>query len=223
MKDNYCLPIIEKKKSDVIKIIQEHQSEYTYFEIWLDYIDNLDKTFLEDLRANKNNKIILLFRRKNLEPIHMSFEKRKEIIEYLKYTHILFDLDITQKDEIKYCITNNYIKRVIVSYHNYEKTPDEQSLKEIITKIQLCNPYIIKISTMCRNEKDVHVLLKILLILKARKQKYIVLGMGEKGKITRIIGSMWGNEITFAPIAKGKSSAPGQLSKQTLDTIFQLL
>ena len=47
--------------------------------------------------------------------------------------------------------------------------------------------------------------------------------MGEFGTITRIFGTLWGNEMIYAPKEKKNASAPGQLTKIQLETIFKEL
>jgi 3-dehydroquinate dehydratase len=59
--------------------------------------------------------------------------------------------------------------------------------------------------------------------LKKENKRCIILGMGEHGMITRIFGTLWGNEMVFAPQTKSEASAPGQLTKQQLATIFATL
>ena len=44
--------------------------------------------------------------------------------------------------------------------------------------------------------------------------------MGEKGFITRIFGTIWGNEITFAPKTLAEKSASGQLTKKQMEDVF---
>ena len=39
----------------------------------------------------------------------------------------------------------------------------------------------------------------------------VVLGMGEMGKITRIMAPFLGAEFTFAAMDEGKETAPGQI------------
>jgi 3-dehydroquinate dehydratase len=68
--------------------------------------------------------------------------------------------------------------------------------------------------------------LKLLLLqqnLAVQKKKHIVLGMGEFGTITRVYGTLWGNELIYAPIVKQEASAPGQLTKKELKDIFSIL
>lgn len=47
--------------------------------------------------------------------------------------------------------------------------------------------------------------------------------MGEFGIITRIFGTIWGNEMIFAPKSIEGASAPGQLTKKQLEDIFKAL
>ena len=86
MKQKYCLPIIKSKTEEVLKIISGNQNSYDFFEIWLDYIKDLNLAFIEKLRKELNGKLIFLFRRQNLETPKMDFKKRiednREIISY---------------------------------------------------------------------------------------------------------------------------------------------
>lgn len=77
MKIKYCLPIVKTNKKTVLKIIEGNQ-DYDFFEIWLDYIEDLDFDFLKKLIHKHDGKLIFLFRRMNLENIKMDLEKRKK-------------------------------------------------------------------------------------------------------------------------------------------------
>jgi 3-dehydroquinate dehydratase type I len=76
---------------------------------------------------------------------------------------------------------------------------------------------------MCQTEQDALRLLQLLLELKAKNQRCIILGMGEHGITTRIFGTLWGNELIFAPETLAEQSAPGQLTRQQLDNITAIL
>lgn len=224
MKIKYCLPIIKNKKSEVLKTIADNSQQYEYFEIWLDYIDDLDEGFIRNLQEQLESRLILLFRRKNLEPVHMNKNRRSEIIYLLDNTSVFLDLDITdQKEELDFVKHNNLKIKTIVSYHNYKKTPTDESLKEIIDTMKKYNPEILKIATKCNSQKDALRLLELLLAMKEKQVKSIVLGIGSEGLITRIFGSMWGNEMIFAPLIKDESSAEGQLTREEIETLFKIL
>lgn len=217
----YCLPIIKNDKNQILETIERQKDSYAYFEIWLDYVDDLGTAFLQKLTNDLQDRLVVVFRRQELAPMQMSFEQRCEIIDLLHDTRALVDLDIaTHMPEIEYFQRQNIKLRTIVSYHNYEETPD---LPEILQQISKHNPEILKIATKCQNEKDALRLLDTLITLKQTKQKYIILGMGEQGLITRIFGPLWGNELVFAPRSSSEQSAPGQLTKDQLDKITEII
>lgn len=224
MNKKYCLPIIKNKKSEVLEVIHSNIADYSYFEIWLDYIGDLDETFIKELMELLQEKLILLFRRQNLEKVKMELEKRIRVISLLENSESLIDLDVfDQKDELEHIKNTQLEVKTIVSYHDYEKTPENEKLKEIIDTMNKYKPTVYKIATMCTKEIDSLRLLYMLLELKERNLKYIVLGMGEFGMITRIFGTQWGNEMIFAPKVATEQSAPGQLTKNQLETIFKEL
>jgi 3-dehydroquinate dehydratase I len=223
MKINYCLPIIKETKKEILEVINAYRKEYEYFEVWLDYVKDLDQSFLKELLEKHQDKLIIVLRQKNLEPIKMSLEKRLEIIKLLNNSDSYLDLDISQQEELKYIETNAFTVKKIISYHNYEETPEKEKLNEIIDRIKKYTPEIIKISTYCKSEKDALNLLYLQQKLKKEEKKHIILGMGKSGIVTRIFGTVWGNEITFAPIDKSDASAPGQLTKNQLENIYEIL
>jgi 3-dehydroquinate dehydratase len=47
--------------------------------------------------------------------------------------------------------------------------------------------------------------------------------MGKHGVITRVFGTVWGNELTFTPVELSSRSAAGQLTVDKLDSIMQAL
>lgn len=224
MKYPYCLPVIKSSKEEVLATIQRHKDEYAYFEVWLDYIEGLDSAFLKKLQSELSERLVVVFRRLELAPIKMSLAQRFELLNSLDGSPVLVDLDmITQAAEIDYMKQKDYKLQTIVSYHNYQKTPDEDKLQEIMQQIRKKNPTILKIATNCQNEKDSLELLNLMLSLRKGSQKYIVLGMGEPGLVTRIFGSLWGNELIFAPEHVTEQSAPGQLTRKQLDNILQTI
>lgn len=220
----YCLPIIKNTKNEVLKEISENLNEYEYFEIWLDYINDLDELFIKIIMEKLAEKLIIVFRRKNLEETKISFEDRMDIISVFKSSRILLDLDIfNQKKELDYLQKKALDLKVIVSYHNYEETPSDEKLNEIIDTMKIYNPFIFKIATYCNNQKDALRLLSLLLAIKKEDVKCIILGMGQLGIVTRIFGSFWGNEMIFAPKEDSQKSAQGQLTKNELELVFKIL
>lgn len=221
-KMKYCLPIIKPQTKQVLEVISKHKDSYDYFEIWLDYIQDLDLDFIKKLSKEYGKKIIFLFRRQYLEKPKLSSDKRIAIINLLSNTDSILDLDInSQKKEIDYIKRTNKNIALIISYHNYKKTPSLPELNQLILKMIKIKGQIIKVSTFCRNDSDALNLIDLLVILKEKEIKCIVLGMGPKGKTTRIAGAILGNEINFAPLTLKNKSSSGQLTKNNLEKIIR--
>lgn len=220
MKIKYCLPVIKNTRKAVLKSLK--LKGFDFYEIWLDYIQDLDDKFAVSLAKKFRGKIIFVFRRQNLEKIRLPLEKRKHIISSLQHSNTLLDLDfLTQQEELDFLRQKNSNIKLILSYHNYQETPALNYLENLINKMTVFNPNIFKISTFCKAEEDALNLLHLLLSLKKQQIKYIVLGMGQKGLITRIFGSIWGNEFNFAPFDVKEKSAKGQLTKSQLENILK--
>ncbi|HEX5797089.1 MAG TPA: type I 3-dehydroquinate dehydratase [Candidatus Saccharimonadales bacterium] len=221
MKNKYCLPIIDTSLDKVRQIIKSHQQNYGYFEVWLDYMQNVTASDAISLAQNFPGKIIFVFRRRNLEPINIPLEKRVEILRRLSDEDCLVDFDITpQAEDLDYVQKNNLQFKKIVSYHDYKQTPTDLQIRQIITRIESFGPDIIKLSVFCNSNKDALRLLQLEQDLSAQDKPHIVLGMGENGLITRIFGTLWSNALAFVPETADAESAPGQITRDKFEKII---
>jgi 3-dehydroquinate dehydratase type I len=96
--------------------------------------------------------------------------------------------------------------QLIISYHNFEKTPDLSELEEISELCHTQHADIVKIACMVNNEQDI-------LNLKSlynKKYPIIAVGMGETGIITRIRACEWGAPFTFVAANADETTVPGQ-------------
>ena len=224
MRVQYCLPIIHSSKKKILETIRADWEEYHYFEVWIDYVDNLDDTFIKTLERSLEERLIIVFRRRNLETMRLKLDRRLRIIDTLHKCKSFIDLDVFQhKRELSHIKNHALEINSIVSYHNYQMTPGDETLMSVIDAMDEHKPTIYKIATMCASESDVIRLLQLILKLQDRNVKYILLGMGKFGIVTRIVGTLWGNEMIFAPKVTKERSAPGQITKSQLKTIFSIL
>lgn len=222
MRTKYCLPIIKNSKKQVLKSL--NTKGFDYYEVWVDYIKDLDEKFILDLAKNFKGRIIFVFRRQHLEPIRLTLEMRKKLISLLSKFPIFLDLDfLTQHEELEFLRKNATKLKLILSYHNYKETPKLDYFANLTAKMRRYNPAIYKFATFCQTEQESLILLNLLLKLKEQKLKYIVLGMGKNGLIVRIFGAVWGNEFNFAPVNLKEKSAEGQLTKKKLELILKYM
>ena len=222
--NRYCLPIIKRIRSEVQANIESNLSKFRYFEVWLDYVEDLDSGFAASLVGLYPHRLIMIFRRQNLEPMQISSEERFKILSTLSRKQVLVDLDISvQAEEITRLQSERMSLKTILSYHNYALTPSDTELRSITDRMEGWGAHIMKIATHCSIQRDALRLLSLLIDLREDGHKSIVLGMGKHGVITRVFGTVWGNEMAFAPIEAVSKSAPGQLTVDKLDSIMQAL
>ena len=221
IKIKYCLPIIKKSKKEVLTAIAKYKGEYQFFEVWFDAIKDLDIAFINKLIKMLGDKLILLSHRGSEVKTKASKEQKRQILKALHRSRAFIDLDVSEKAEIAYVRENKLKIKTIVSYHNYKGVPN--SFDKIFRQMRTTNAKIYKIALMCKTETEVLQILAIQQVFKKYNLKHIVIGMGERGLVTRILGTLWGNELVYAPKTKAEASAPGQLTKGELERIFKTL
>lgn len=95
----------------------------------------------------------------------------------------------------------------IVSYHNFDETPE--NLEEIHQKIAKLDPDIIKITTMANNPMDN---VRALRLCRDSDIPTAAFCMGEMGMNSRILCGRFGSPFTYATFHPERQLAPGQLS-----------
>jgi 3-dehydroquinate dehydratase-1 len=113
--------------------------------------------------------------------------------------------------------------KLIFSYHNFDKTPDEAFIIDKLVQAQQMGADIAKVAVMPKDYNDVLVLLSA--TLKARTEylriPIITMSMGPEGGVTRLAGGLFGSDLTFA-IGK-EASAPGQIPIGALRQAIKVL
>ena len=112
-------------------------------------------------------------------------------------------------------------KKLLVSYHEYKVTPTIEKLKGILNKMRKESPAVIKIATMVNTPKDIFVLTD-LLKEKKKNEKLIVIGMGEMGKLTRIMFPTMGSYLTYASM-EGEKIAPGLMNQKEMESVYNII
>lgn len=155
-------------------------------------------------------------------------DKRLDLAKAVMHTKLidLIDIELINGEKIiKEIIdeAHNNDVYVIVSHHNFTKTPPKDKIIEKLQELQICGADMAKIAVMPHNFKDVLTLLEAALEFKEKHAEVplIAISMSEKGIISRVGGHLFGSSITFA---SGKSaSAPGQIPIAELRASMDLL
>ncbi|MDR0815715.1 MAG: type I 3-dehydroquinate dehydratase [Bacteroidales bacterium] len=109
--------------------------------------------------------------------------------------------------------------QVIISYHDFEKTPELSVLNGIIEQSQKKGADWVKLAVTANTAADAARIMS----LYERHDRLIAFAMGDAGKITRIAAPFLGAPFTFASIDEARITAPGQLTEAQMKIIFQLL
>ena len=109
--------------------------------------------------------------------------------------------------------------RVIISYHDFERTADREELESVMIGCYEKGGEIAKIATRVNAPEDI----RNLLSLYDLPGKKVIIGMGTQGRITRLIAPYLGAEFTFASTGRSGETAPGQLSLKELKDIYKVI
>ncbi|MCX8176713.1 MAG: type I 3-dehydroquinate dehydratase [Candidatus Bathyarchaeota archaeon] len=110
----------------------------------------------------------------------------------------------------------------IVSFHDFEKTPEKAVLQQILEKEISNEADVCKIVTTARSLMDNLTLLSFLWEEK-EKAKIVCFAMGPHGKPSRILSPIFGGYFTIAALNRGEETAPGQMTLQEMKTAYKAL
>lgn len=137
----------------------------------------------------------------------------------------ILDVEYSRGKEILSALKNKCREKSVVflvSYHNFEKTPDEKYLIELSKSMKISGADICKLAVMPENDRDVLRLLSVADIMGNQIHiPHISIAMGEKGMISRIYAGRLGSVLTFASL--DQASAPGQIDTAEMEKILQIL
>lgn len=112
----------------------------------------------------------------------------------------------------------------VLSYHNFRKTPANDTLLAIYREMETLGGDILKIAVMPERREDLLRMLQVSLqASREREHPVIAISMGEMGAESRICCEAIGSAVTFASLSQ--ASAPGQIPvgklRQVLETIHE--
>jgi 3-dehydroquinate dehydratase type I len=109
--------------------------------------------------------------------------------------------------------------RVIVSFHDFKRTPPREDLEKAVAHSFERGADIAKIACMVRSPRDNARLLGLL----DDGRPLIVVGMGGRGRITRIAAPLLGGVLSYAAKDGGRETARGQVPAAPLERILSEL
>jgi 3-dehydroquinate dehydratase/shikimate dehydrogenase len=103
----------------------------------------------------------------------------------------------------------------IVSYHNFQETPED--LNALHARLAGLNADIVKIATMAHGPHDN---VRLLRLMRTARVPTIAICMGEFGQASRILAGKFGAPFSYATFHAERTMAPGQLSYQQMREVY---
>lgn len=196
-----CVSLAEKDPNVCLEILEKVEMA----EIRIDLAELSDKNIMKIFSARK--KLIATCR-----PGKYSLTERIRKLKLAIESGATFvDIEFEADDDFRNAImVYAHVRQcdVIISYHNYEMTPELDELEQIMKKCFEFGADLAKIATLVKVNRDNS---KILSLYKA-PGRLVAIGMGELGKISRIVAPFLGAEFTYASLTDDNATAPGQIS-----------
>ena len=107
---------------------------------------------------------------------------------------------------------------IVCSYHDFTGTPTTSRILDALISTA-SRGGLAKVAFKVNNMGDVRRLVEAARLFSITGNKYVLLGMGELGQITRVMSEALGSAFTYGSLEKGKEAAPGQLDVSTLKAL----
>lgn len=218
-----CVPIVETSLNQAQKNVYQASKIADLIELRMDYLKTPQvPTFLND----REKPFIITHRRKEEGGKHKRDEKKRfetleeAILQGVEYV----DVEVrSQRSLLHHLISHRRETRIILSYHDFQKTPSIKELKNLFNQMVQWDVDIIKIVTLAQSWEDNLNILSLIPYSRNRDQEILAFCMGSKGKISRILSPLMGGAWTYATLNRGKGSAPGQLTVYEVKEIWERL
>lgn len=215
--NSVCLVVEASDFTDFFRQLEQAQLCCQLLELRIDALANISIEKLQQLADILTVKAIVTCRSK----LHGgrfagSVAEQNKLLQAANDSGFHYiDVDLSIADQIQ---INDKRCMKIISYHNFDMTPEIQDLKLVVQRMRELDGDIFKIATMCHALQDAMRLLKFLLA-KPDDESMIVLGMGLEGKITRLLSPLLGGYLTFAS-SEDRMLSLGQIPYQALQSFY---
>lgn len=243
-----CVPIVGRTDEEVLAqseaIIKEAKRleelglrPYPVVEIIefrADYYDHVtNQTLLTELlgklRKQHPDRLILFTYRSEEEGGELRHDRAENMIDDISAWAMvsgyidLLDIEVLSGN---YRVVRNSTKArdlgigVVMSYHNFEKTPHNNNMEDLLWDMEQLGGDILKIAVTPKNHFDVDRVLELTEAVTRGHSSHpisrpvVMISMQPLGAVTRTAGAKTGSAFTFATVGQG--SAAGQLTLEDL-------
>ena len=221
MKYKTCVSIAETTPNKIKHTLKTALKKSDYVEIRFDFLKMEQiPVALEMIKKDLKN-IVCTLRPKTEGGKFLGNEKERVAILKLiaEYSPFLLDVEFNTLKKnlslVKYL--NSTKTKLLVSWHDFKKTPSSTELKKKMNQMSKFSPNV-KIVSTAKSTDDSTRMLE--LYSKKGNNNLISFAMGDFGRISRILCLYLGSPYTY--VSLGKAIAPGQFSVDEVKKITNL-
>jgi 3-dehydroquinate dehydratase type I len=202
-----------------LKVIRQAEPLVDLFEVRIDLIGDEWSAVVKEL-----GKPWIACNRSAFEGGQCQDDERKRIDKLLQALELgasIIDIELSTENLTNTIALVKQRAECLLSYHNLEKTPDFDTMKRTIEQQIEAGADICKVVTTARSFEDN---LSVLRLAPAFPNKRVVaFAMGTTGITSRIFCPLVGGDFTYASLAEGWESAPGQVTAEELLRIYKMV
>ena len=208
-----CTCIQNKNLEEIFALLEAGNIEMA--EIRLDLCPDLDEEDTESLFSGTDIPLIATCRIAGSADMREAEQKLKTAIRAgAKYVDLELEAPAPMGKRIRRAARESGTI-LIRSYHNFDGTPDADTLAEMVTKCRIFGSDVIKVATMAHSPEDAARVMDLygLTYPDGRVQEegtLVAFCMGEAGKESRLECLRRGAPFTYVSLGEGDGTAPGQ-------------
>jgi 3-dehydroquinate dehydratase-1/3-dehydroquinate dehydratase/shikimate dehydrogenase len=152
-------------------------------------------------------------------------ERLQPLLSAIELQAAYVDLEFRAGNELRQQLLTAVARsstRLIVSWHDFEETPGEDELSDILTQMKESGADIGKIITTAHDTADVLNVLELQKKANAIQFPLTTFCMGEVGRISRFSTLYLGGCMTYVAVSEEQATAPGQFSAQHFNQLRSL-
>jgi len=216
-----CVTITEKNPKKLNLVLKNALRNSDYAELRLDFLKPFHVPDVLELIKKQLGRCVCTLRPTTEGGKFQGTDKERISILKLIAEYHPFLLDVEFNTLRKNKNLHNYIKKtktgVLVSWHDFKKTPSIPMLRNMLKQMQKFSKNI-KIVTNAKVHDDTSKILS--LYNNSAKTNLIAFAMGDEGRMSRILCLYLGAPFTY--VSLGKPVAPGQFSLDEVKRIIRV-
>lgn len=209
-----CIPLLARNKQEIFTLLDKAKHEPAdIYEIRLDSIS--EKIDIKKIMAVSDKPLLVTCRSKKEGGYFTGSDDLR--LAMLNEAIAAGAAYVDCERDLLHRLEKNGKSVIIASFHDFEKTPAD--LEDIVARMCDMPCDWVKFAVTANNMLDN---ITVFDALRKSKKPSVAIAMGEFGEVTRVLGISYGSRLTFASLAHGHESAPGQLTASELINYYRI-